>query len=830
MSRWSLWWTHCVVTGDAGHPCHARNFSPYDRADARTVCTVAGGGGPDLTTRESAVLGAVERRLGNADIAAELHISVRTVESHIAALRRKLAVDSRAGLIDAARARRGSTVPVPQNSFVGRDQDLAAVRDLLVMDRFVSLVGPAGSGKTRLAMELASRDDRVPLVVELEHARPDNVLRWVAKAVGMGTDAADDLVGATGTSLAAQDYLLVLDNCERVTDGVARLVADLLAMAGRLRVLATSRSPIGGAAETVYALEPLDVAAADDGAVRLFVDRARAASPATTLPADDDDLALIRRVCERLDGLPLAIELAAARMRHLSLAELADRLDAGFGAIDRSGRAGRHATLESAFAWSWEMLDDEERRVLVRLAALPRTFDLELAEAVAGPGSGDVTLRLLDRSLVSVALQATPTRFRLLESLRAYVLDRAPEGTVPEVRDAHAAYHRSLAGAFAEHARTDDSLAAAETAALLCPEINAAVDWSLDQHPDLALSLACTLSVGGEQYGPDIASLNSIARTARHPAVRQMATPQELFELGAALAYVDLDLMAELADLCRAKAAAGGPADELAAEHLAGHAAAYRHEPEAALVHFARAEQLADELLDMWHLGHIRQMRGIAYRDLGDYESAMASFESAMHTFGLAGDAMHVNNSLYMMAANAVPAGRPAEQAVTWVERCVDYSRRSLNRHEYAHAVLTRAQLVPRDDAEADLREAVEVFRSVGDLRCLTRAFLRLADDRPPAVSRPLLEQALGTATRARDREHQAIALQRLAAASWEAGAGHEAAVAYGGLAQLVGDDEAAGRCPDGLVAAALDAWPAAVAQGRGRFLTASGPVPLTAG
>ena len=799
---------------------------------------VAGGGGPDLTTRESAVLGAVERRLGNADIAAELHISVRTVESHIAALRRKLGVDSRAGLIDAARSRRGSTVPVPQNSFVGRDQDLAAVRDLLVMDRFVSLVGPAGSGKTRLAMELAARDDRVPLVVELEHARADNVLRWVAKAVGIGTDAADDLVGATGTSLAAQDYLLVLDNCERVTDGVARLVAELLAMAGRLRVLATSRSPIGGAAETVYPLEPLAVGGPGDGAVRLFVDRARAASPATALPAAEDDLglALVRRVCERLDGLPLAIELAAARMRHLSLVELADRLDAGFGAIDRSGRAGRHATLESAFAWSWEMLDDEERAVLARLAALPRTFDLELAEAVAGPGSGDVTLRLLDRSLVSVARPtspATPTRFRLLESLRAYVLERAPEGTVREVRDAHAAYHRSVAGAFAEQARTDDSRAAAETAALLCPEINAAVEWSLDEHPDLALSLACTLSVGGEQYGPDIASLNSIARTARHPVVRELATPEELFRMGAAMAYLDLDLMAELADLGLAKAAPGDPAAELAAEHLAGHAATYRHQPEAALKHLARAEELADELTDLWHLGHIRQMRGMAYRDLGDHESAMASFESAMHTFGLAGDAMHVNNSLYMMAANAVPAGRPREQAVAWVEQCVEYSRRSLNRHEYAHAVLTRAQLVPRDEAEADLREAVEVFRSVGDLRCLARAFLRLADDRRPTVQIPLLEQALATATRSGDREHQAAALERLAAASWEAGAAHEAAAAYGGLAQLIGDEAAADRCPAPLVAA-LDAWPAAVAQGRGRFLTASGrgtsPVPLRAG
>jgi predicted ATPase/DNA-binding CsgD family transcriptional regulator len=772
--------------------------------------------GPELTARESAVLAAAERRLANTDIAAELHISVRTVESHIAALRRKLGVDSRAGLIDAARSRRGTAVPVPQNSFVGRGEDLARLRELLVMDRFVTIVGPAGSGKTRLAMEIAARDERAPVVAELEHASADDVVQVVAKAAGIGTDATGNLVGATGVALAAHDYLLVLDNCDRVVGEVAPLVADLLAMAGSLRVLATSRSPVGGSAETIYQLGPLGVGGSADGAVRLFLDRARAAAPTAELTAADENL--VTRVCERLDGLPLALELAAARIRHLSLAELAERLDAGFGAIDRAGPAGRHRTLESAFAWSWDLLDEEERSVLVRLAALPRTFDLDLAEAVAGPGAPAVTMRLLDRSLLSpVQRPSTPMRFRLLESLRAYVLERADAGTVREVRDRHADYHRSHAGAFAARARTDDSRDAAETAKMLCPEINAAVEWSIDQHPRLALSMARALSIGGEQYGPDLASLLSIARTARDPAVRAVATPAELFEIGIALAYLDLDLMAELAELCQQRVD-GDPHHELAAEHLAGHAAAYRHQPEQALRHFVRAEALADELLDMWQLAHIRQMRGIAYRDLGDYEAAVTSFESAMHTFGLAGDPMHVNNARYMMAAVAVRAGRPVEQALAWAEQCVAYSQQSLNRHEYAHAVLTRADLLPRDDAEADLREAEEVFRSVGDLRCLTRCYLRLADERPPSVAIRLLEQAVETASRAHDRDHQVTALARLVESWWESGAQQEAATTFGALSALLGDGEATELAPDGLLAV-LDDWQVAVARGRGRFL-----------
>jgi predicted ATPase/DNA-binding CsgD family transcriptional regulator len=770
----------------------------------------------DLTARERAVLHAVERRLGNGDIAAEMHISVRTVESHIASLRRKLGVDSRAGLIEKARLRRGSTVAVPQNSFVGREGDLAAVRGLLQMERFVTVVGPAGSGKTRLALELAASDDRVPVVVALEHAAADDVVRVVANAVGMGSDATGDPVGATGLALAAQSYLLVLDNCDRVSGPVSSLVAELLVMAGSLRVVATSRAPLGGPAEAVYPLAPLSTDGPGSAAARLFLDRARSAAPAS--PMSDADTKVVERVCERLDGLPLALELAAARVRHLSVTELADRLDEGFGALDRAAPDGRHRTLQSAFAWTWDLLDAEEQTVLVRLAALPRTFDLDLAEAVAGPGAAEVTLRLLDRSLVAPAAKACDImRFRLLESLRAFVLEQADAATVRQVRDAHAEYHRAMAQSFAAVARTDDSGDASAKAKLLCPEVNAAVEWSLDHRPELAVSLARTLAIGGEQYGPDLASLQSIARTARHPVARSIATSEDLFELGMATTYLDLDLMGDIAQLCAGRGA-GGPRDELLAEHLSGHAAAYRHEPTTALAHLARAEELAGEQRDMWHLAHVRQARGIAYRDLGDYQAAMASFESAMQTYGLAGDAMHVNNSRYMMAAEAVRAGRPVEQAVAWAEECVAYSLRSGNRHEYAHAVLTRANLVARQTAEGDLQEAVEIFRTVGDLRCLTRSFLRLADEQPPQPRAAWLGQALDVATRARDRDDQAVALERLVGAHWEAGAGQEAASAFGALCQLVGEDEAALRCPADLVAAAAD-WPMAVAQGRGRFL-----------
>ena len=501
-----------------------------------------------LTAREAEVLAGVERRLSNLEIAGELVVSVRTVETHIAALRRKLGADSRTKLIEASMSRRATAVQLPRNSFVGRDGDLEAVRGVLERARWVTLVGPAGSGKTRLALELAAVDNRTPVVVELERVAPDRVVNAVAKGIGLGIDSSGDLVAACGVALRAQSYLLVLDNADRVVEEVRRLVGRLLTLAEPLTVLTTSRSPLGGSDEAVYPVAPLPVDEdADSAAVRLFVDRAASAAPSR--PVQPGDVDLVARVCRRLDGLPLAIELAAARTRHLPLAELASRLDAGFDALDRAAPESRHRTLATAFDWTWDLLDDEERAILSRLAALPRTFDLDLVEAVTAPGAGRVVLRLLDRSLVSATARATdPQRFRLLQALRAFVLERTDPDVVHEVRRLHAAHLVTLTGRVHDGARTDDSRAAAVEAARLCPEANAAVAWGLEHDPAVALRVACALSVGGEQYSPDLESLSSICRVARDARVRELATPADLLEIGMAVLLVDLDLADELVD------------------------------------------------------------------------------------------------------------------------------------------------------------------------------------------------------------------------------------------------------------------------------------------
>ena len=487
---------------------------------------MAGSGWEELTHRERAVLGAVERRLSNAEIADEFFISVRTVESHIAALRRKLNADSRAKLITAARARRAASVQVPQNTFIGRDADIETVRALLAEKRCVTVVGPPGGGKTRLALELASTDARVPVVAELQDAGDADVLGVIAAAIGLGPDGDNDVLAACGIAFQTQPHLLVLDNCDRVTRAVADVVNRLMLSAATLTVLATSRMPIGDPDETVYVLPPLPLDDEAQGAARLFLDRATAAAPGQPLSADDR--ARVREICQRLDGLPLAIELAAARMRHLSLTELADLLEADFRAIDRTGPEDRHRTLEAAFDWTWDLLNDEERRVMQRLAALPGPFDLELADAVTWPGGGSVVLRLLDRSLVSTVGGGNRRQFRLLESLRVFVADRTYGNVAHHVGRAHTDYTLGLLVPLAERSHTDDSIEAAAEAHRLVPEVVAAIDWSLAHDVDAAVPLTRWLARLSEQYGAQRNGLAALDRSARSPWVRELAKPARL--------------------------------------------------------------------------------------------------------------------------------------------------------------------------------------------------------------------------------------------------------------------------------------------------------------
>ncbi len=347
-------------------------------------------------------------------------------------------------------------LPRPLTSLIGREVDVAAVCALFVDDgpRLITLTGPGGVGKTRLALGVAAEiesafADGIALV-ELAPVRdPALVPAALAVALGVPDRGSRPLRETLISALGERELLLVLDNCEHVL-AAAPLVVDLLRHCPRLRVLATSRAPLGLAGERLWAVAPLALPAEghpgpDFGpAVTLFVSRTH--DVAADFCLSEANAATILAICRRLDGLPLAIELAAARMRLLPPAVLLSRLDRSLALLTRGTRdlPARQRTMQDAIAWSYDLLAPAEHRLLQRLAVFAGGFTLEAAEAVAPPDVQEpleALQALLDHSLVTRDGGDEASRFGLLETIREYALERlAASGEERTARDAHAAW------------------------------------------------------------------------------------------------------------------------------------------------------------------------------------------------------------------------------------------------------------------------------------------------------------------------------------------------------------------------------------------------------
>ncbi|NEM04482.1 BTAD domain-containing putative transcriptional regulator [Geodermatophilus normandii] len=606
-------------------------------------------------------------------------------------------------------------LPVPLTAFVGRTAELARLGTALSGQRLVTLVGPGGSGKTRLALEAARRRPTgapPAALVELAGVEdPELVAAQVATVLGV-TLAGGDPLGAVATALQDRPLLLVLDNCEHVVDAAAAVCAALLPRCPELQVLATSREPLGLPGEAVLPCGPMPAGAPGSDAEQLFLDRARLAAPHLADPSEED-LRHVRDLVAALDGLPLAVELAAACLTTLPLAEVAGRVDDRFALLSGGWRTAvpHQRTLAATVQWSVDLLSPAELAVFRAVAVLPGTFGPDLVEAVAGPEVDGGALELL-RVLVAkslVELDHGARRYRMLETLRQYAEQGLDEPASRRLRDRLTWFAVELTGRleptlrsplWTESARRLDAEQPALRAALAhalatgqgeCAlRIGGALGWywyrrghvqegrrwlaaALDTTPDApagvrsgALLADALLSYLSGDVPSLWARTSEIAETA---ADSDPVLPLALVLRGfvrALLGQPDPD--GEVArDIARGLELAQASGIEWVQVEIAmtlGQFSRAAGDTDGALEHLGRAEQLALRLGHSWAHSSVLWIRAKALTDVGRAAEALADLWPMVDLTHREGDATGTLAGLLAAVGATTAAGRPRTAAV----------------------------------------------------------------------------------------------------------------------------------------------------------------------
>ena len=571
-------------------------------------------------------------------------------------------------------------IPAPLARLLGRTDELARVEAMVADHRLVSLVGPGGAGKTRLGVEVGRRVERAfedgAAMVELASVDdPAAVVGAVARA--LGTDEPRDATAA-GEQLAEvlgeRQLLLLLDNCEHVLDEVTRLATTLLGRCPRLSILATSRQGLGVPGEVSLLVPPLERSAA----LALFAERADAASPGFVL--DDGSRAAVDEVCARLDDMPLAIELAASRMRVFSTAQLAERLDDRFRVVTGSARGAlpRQQTLRAVVDWSYDLLDDQERRVFERLSVFAGGCDLAAAEWVcAGEGVdvadvADVLARLVEKSLVIATPLDDGRRFTMLQTLVEYGRERlaATEGAADDARRRLALWLLDQAKRGEAHGQ-GDRLSFALRFGRELDNVRVGLAWAVEHDPALAVEIAARLVwfwFFNDAYGDGFRALSQ--GLAEHPELTDEVRTRALTWGGLLAAAVGEVELGE-----RWGAEAIEQARRLGDPLLIGRTACLRAErlvDRGALAEaealFAESRRCLTEAGDAFGLAYLDLREGIAATTAGEADRAYALSHEALRQFRRIGDVGLLVLSLQRVGETADTCGHVDEAAAALEE------------------------------------------------------------------------------------------------------------------------------------------------------------------
>jgi non-specific serine/threonine protein kinase len=606
-------------------------------------------------------------------------------------------------------------LPVQLTTFIGRERELVELAERFRSTHLLTLTGTGGCGKTRLALELAASRldeyaDGVRLVELAGLVDPELVAQSVASATGVRESAGESIRATLLAALRTRSLLVVLDNCEHLVTACADLADAILRACPRVRILATSREALGIAGELAWRVPSLTVAPVEAAlspdqlsayeAVRLFVDRAAAVEPSFQL--NGDNASAIAQVCRRLDGIPLAIELAARRVTALSVEQIAERLDERFHLLTGGSRAAlpRQQTLAATVEWSYNLLSSAERALFDRLTVFAGGFDLDAAEEICSDTQNvspdlvrvsdvlDLLWHLVDKSLVVAEAESTGLeRYRLLETLRQFTRERlADRAQLQEIRRRHAAYYQALAVQAARHLLGADQVTWLDRLDREHENLQAALRFSIEsQDAEFGMRIAASL-----HYFWYFRAHYTEGRTLRAAVLALPATP-ELGALRAEVLYGSGMLALHQGDYAGAR----GFVEEGVA--FAREAGAQR--------------QLVPTLATL----------GFVTRVQGDYATARRVLEEVL-TLGPAEglDEYHTAMALHHLGLVSLEADADIDTAFSLNERSLTIGRRIGDRRFSGNVLIAMARIARArgqvDLARALLAEALELHRAVGDV------------------------------------------------------------------------------------------------------------------